>query len=37
VHDVAATVDMLAVFDTLLGHVPIARTLMLPEELRHQG
>jgi dihydropteroate synthase len=36
VHDVAATVDMLAVLDVLTGEEPAPAGLILPEELRHQ-
>lgn len=36
VHDVAATVDMLRVYDVLTGTEPVPDDLMLPEELRHQ-
>lgn len=36
VHDVAATVDMLAVLDALAGEEPAPAGLTLPEELRHQ-
>jgi dihydropteroate synthase len=36
VHDVAATVDMLAVLDAVAGTDPVPEGLMLPEELRHQ-
>jgi dihydropteroate synthase len=36
VHDVAGTADMLAVLDMLRGSTPIAPTLVLPDELRHQ-
>jgi hypothetical protein len=37
VHDVCGTVDMLAVLDMLRSSTPVARTLVLPDELRHQG
>ena len=36
VHDVAATVDMLAVLDAIAGPDPPPADLVLPEELRHQ-
>jgi dihydropteroate synthase len=37
VHDVAATVDMLRVFDVLTGDEPVPDDLVLREDLRHQG
>ena len=36
VHDVAATVDLLAVLDALSGDLEVPADLVLPEELRHQ-
>jgi dihydropteroate synthase len=36
VHDVAATVDMLTVLDTISGSEPVPADLLLREELRHQ-
>lgn len=36
VHDVAGTVDMLAVLDAIAGPEPPPAVLVLPEELRHQ-
>jgi len=37
VHDVAATVDMLAVLDAVAGDGPVPDDLVLPDELRHQA
>ncbi len=37
VHDVAGTVDMLAVLDAVAGEAPVPEDLVLAEELRHQG
>lgn len=37
VHDVAATVDMLAVLDAITGTDPVPDDLMIAEELRHQS
>lgn len=36
VHDVAATLDLLVVLDTVTGDDPVPADLALPEELRHQ-
>jgi dihydropteroate synthase len=37
VHNVAATADMLAVFEMLTGDTPVPPTLAMREEIRHQG